>query len=345
MKKSILFLHALLATAFLNAQITNTSSASNKKIEKEIVFDVAETMPVYPGGDEAIMTYIGNNVKYPVDAKEQGIQGTAVVRFVVNKIGEVEKAEIIRSVCPSIDAEALRVVYMLKGWKAGVQKGSKVDVYFTLPIRFRLTDETPHNTPSFLVKEKQVIFLDDHRLEVGFDLSKIKASDYDIEVQKPETDAIKASLMQKYGPDAAFGVVFLSSKIKKINPLVKDSTRATYQKIAPEEPEVMPTYPGGETTLLTFISNNVRYPVDALEANIQGTCIVRFVVNQAGNVESPHIIKSVCPSIDKESIRVISMLRGWNPGTIKGQPVNVYFTLPIRFRQDNTSTDSPKWKR
>lgn len=338
MKKLVFFLFVVSFAFMANAQVIKVVKPTSLN---EQVFDAVETMPEYPGGDEAIMTFIGNNVQYPVDAQEKGIQGTAVIRFVVNKVGQVEKAEIIRSVFPSIDAEAIRVVNMLKGWKAGVQKGKKVDVYFTLPIRFKLDTNTAEKKSPSLVKEKQIILLDGNRLAVGFDLSKIKASDYNIEVRKPETEAIKASLIEKYGPDAEFGVVILTSKTK-VNPLVKDSLQATSQKkIILEEPEVMPTYPGGETALMSFISFNIRYPEDAREANIKGTCVVKFVVNQSGNVESPKIVRSVCPSIDKESIRVVSLLRGWNPGIQKGKPINVYYTLPIRFRLDNSNEDYP----
>lgn len=344
MKKSILFLLVLFVTTSLNAQKTNkkdSNSVKKQTTEKDIILDATEEMPEYPGGDQALMTFIGNNVQYPTDAKEQGIQGTVVLRFVVTAIGTVGKIDIIRGVSPSLDAEAVRVVNMLKGWKNNANR----DVYFTLPIRFRFTDETPHNTPSYLVKEKQMILLDGYRLAVGFDLSKIKASDYDIEVRKPETDAIKASLIEKYGPDAEFGVIFLTSKAKKENALAKDTIHPTSQRIVSFEPDVMPTYPGGEAALINFINHSIRYPEDAREANIKGTCVVKFVVNQSGNVESPEIVKKVCPSIDKESIRVVSLLKGWNPATQKGKPIDAYFTLPIRFKLAPTNEDTPNWNR
>ena len=106
--------------------------------EKEEVFTHVEQMPQYPGGDKEMMAFLSKNIKYPVIAQEQGIQGTVVLRFVVGKTGEVTDVTVMRSLDPSCDKEAIRVVKSMPKWIPGKQNGNPVLVYYTLPVRFRL---------------------------------------------------------------------------------------------------------------------------------------------------------------------------------------------------------------
>lgn len=106
--------------------------------EEEKIYTVIEQMPVFPGGDEELLKYIGKNLKYPVIAQENGIQGKVVVRFEVTKTGAVDKAEVIRPLDPACDREAVRVVRTLPKFIPGRQNGANVNVWYTLPITFRL---------------------------------------------------------------------------------------------------------------------------------------------------------------------------------------------------------------
>ena len=102
------------------------------------VFFIVEEMPEFPGGELALRKYIGNSIKYPVIAQENGIQGKVYVTFVVGKDGSVSNASIARGVDPSLDKEALRVVNSLPKWKPGKQRGKPVNVSYTVPINFVL---------------------------------------------------------------------------------------------------------------------------------------------------------------------------------------------------------------
>jgi protein TonB len=106
--------------------------------QEEKPFDVVEQMPTFPGGDSELLSFLSKNVKYPVSALENGIQGRVIVRFVVNKNGEVDRAEILRSLDSACDREALRVVKSMPKWIPGRQNGENVSVWFTLPINFRI---------------------------------------------------------------------------------------------------------------------------------------------------------------------------------------------------------------
>ena len=107
--------------------------------EEEVICMVVETMPEFPGGQQALFKYLGENVKYPVIAQENGIQGRVICQFVVNKDGSIVDVVVVRSSGePSLDKEALRVINSMPKWKPGKQRGKPVRVKYTVPVNFRL---------------------------------------------------------------------------------------------------------------------------------------------------------------------------------------------------------------
>ena len=108
------------------------------KEEENKVFDVVEQMPSYPGGMGALMQYLSSHIKYPVIAEENGIQGRVICTFVVERDGSITDVKIAKSVDPSLDKEAMRVVSSMPKWIPGKQNGSAVRVKYTLPVTFRL---------------------------------------------------------------------------------------------------------------------------------------------------------------------------------------------------------------
>ena len=108
------------------------------KEEENKVFDVVEQMPSYPGGNGALMQYLSSHIKYPVIAEENGIQGRVICTFVVERDGSITDVRIAKSVDPSLDKEAMRVVSSMPKWIPGKQNGSAVRVKYTLPVTFRL---------------------------------------------------------------------------------------------------------------------------------------------------------------------------------------------------------------
>lgn len=110
--------------------------AEEPKEEKPFTF--VEQMPTFPDGEAAMLKYIREHIKYPAIAKENGIEGTVVVQFVVTKDGDIQKVSIARGIGGGCDEEAARVVKSMPNWKAGKHNGKAVPVSFTLPIRFKL---------------------------------------------------------------------------------------------------------------------------------------------------------------------------------------------------------------
>ena len=110
------------------------------KVEEvtEEIFVVVEEQPEFPGGNTAMMKFLSDNIKYPVIAQENGIQGRVITNFVVERDGSITDVQVVRGVDPSLDKEAIRVIQSMPKWKAGRQRGSAVRVRFTLPVVFRL---------------------------------------------------------------------------------------------------------------------------------------------------------------------------------------------------------------
>ena len=106
--------------------------------EENKVFDVVEQMPSFPGGMAALMAYLQKSIKYPPVAEENGIQGRVVCTFVVERDGSVTDVRVAKSVDPSLDKEAVRVVSAMPRWIPGKQNGQSVRVKYTLPVTFRL---------------------------------------------------------------------------------------------------------------------------------------------------------------------------------------------------------------
>ena len=107
--------------------------------EEEVVFVVVESMPEFPGGQQALFKYLSENVKYPVIAQENGIQVRVICQFVVNKDGSIVDVEVVRSGGdPSLDKEAVRVIKSMPKWKPGKQRGKPVRMKYTVPVNFKL---------------------------------------------------------------------------------------------------------------------------------------------------------------------------------------------------------------
>lgn len=106
--------------------------------EKEEPYTMVEQMPQFPGGPAELLKYIAKHLRYPVVAQENGIQGRVILRFVVSAQGQVENVTVLRSLDPSCDKEAVRVVQSLPKWIPGKQNGRNVPVYYTCPIVFKL---------------------------------------------------------------------------------------------------------------------------------------------------------------------------------------------------------------
>jgi TonB family protein len=217
------------------AQTPETSGIEESKPAQDVagedkVYTVIEKMPQYPGGVNELMRYLARNIKYPVEAQKKGIQGKLIVQFVVNKLGKVENAKVLRGVDPSIDQEGLRVVNTFPDWIPGEQSGKKVSVFYTLPIAFKLDDGTKTESKSdknavtvtaYKLLDKPTTGIDPNNPPVyvidGVQQPKgivnIKQETFaSINVLKADSEKRKAELIAQYGEQAANGVIIITTK-------------------------------------------------------------------------------------------------------------------------------------
>lgn len=193
--------------------VTGYSPSTNSEVE-EAVFVVVEEMPVFPGGN--VLKYIARQIKYPVIAQENGIQGTVFVSFVIDKNGAVTDAKVVKSVDASLDKEALRVINSLPKWQPGKQRGKAVDVQFVLPIEFILvTPQTAENVDSPENKLKMA----DSLLYI-VDGAKVKHNELSQVDLNPENITSITVLKEKssvalYGKEGEKGVVIITTKQDK----------------------------------------------------------------------------------------------------------------------------------
>ena len=131
-------LMATLSVLTLLLMVNTNAMAQSKKIANDKVLEKAEVMPQFPGGDQAMMKFVSENVQYPEEAKEKEISGRVLVGFIVEKDGSVNEVKVVKGIGGGCDEEAVRVVKAMPKWKPGKQKGKPVRVHYTLPLTFKL---------------------------------------------------------------------------------------------------------------------------------------------------------------------------------------------------------------
>ena len=265
--------------------------------EDKRVFMVCEKAPEFPGGTEAMMRFLSANIKYPADAVATGASGNVYVKFVVEADGSVSNIELMRSSgTASLDAEAMRVVGAMPKWNPGMQGGEPVNVSFVVPVAFR-AETTGESAP-----EPQVISLDSgavHIQSTANALIVVNGIIYEGEMDSLDVNDIESITVVKcekltgdflercrlLGKD---GAIFISTKRKVaavIQQPVSNNDEAVYQVV-----EVQPQFPGGESALYRFLSNNIKYPEPARSAGIQGKIFVQFMVATDGSITNTSIV-------------------------------------------------------
>ncbi|MDR0824186.1 MAG: energy transducer TonB, partial [Prevotella sp.] len=191
-----------------NGEETNIPADGSKP------FITVEQMPSFPGGEAEMQRFLGNNVKYPVAAQAAGIQGRVVVRFIVGATGEISDVRVIRGVDPELDKEAVRVIKAMPKWKPGKQGGKAVNVYFTLPISFRLKgdgDEGDALDQAWAQENDKILLVVDGKIVDIGTLTTIEQNN------KVESVSIKRGEeeLKKYGDAAKGKDSIMEIKLKK----------------------------------------------------------------------------------------------------------------------------------
>ena len=137
---ALILLVIVIAPARANAQDKRGKTTQTRKdtATDDKVYEVCEQMPIFEGGDAALLKYLGENLKYPDKTKERGVQGRLVIGFIVEKDGSLTDVKVLRPVDIDLDAEVLRLVKGMPKWIPGRQNGKRVRVRYLLPIHICL---------------------------------------------------------------------------------------------------------------------------------------------------------------------------------------------------------------
>lgn len=195
----------------------DTKQVTVQKTSKDKPFVTVEQMPAFSGGESAMNKFIADNLKYPIDAQNAGVEGRITLRFVIQATGEVSDVEVVNGAksstwpeaAKSINNEAIRVVKAMPNWIPGKQNGVAVPVYFTLPIVFRLTKSDKEKPKTVMMPNEKILYVVDGQIKDGADLQFIKPED--IESMSVLKD--KAAI-EKFGKDAEGkeGVIIIEMK-------------------------------------------------------------------------------------------------------------------------------------
>ncbi|MES2730743.1 MAG: TonB family protein [Bacteroidota bacterium] len=118
-----------------------TAAVVEPDVPVESVYTIVEQMPEFPGGAAELMKYLSKKMKYPAIAQRMGVEGTVFVNFIVSKEGKIDEVNIVKGISKECDEEASRVIKAMPDWKPGKQNGRSVAVRYTLPVRFKMTEQ------------------------------------------------------------------------------------------------------------------------------------------------------------------------------------------------------------
>lgn len=258
------------------------------------VFVQVDNVPEFPGGPAAMMKFLADNIRYPVIAQENGIQGRVICSLVIDEEGNVTKPRVLWGVDPSLDAEVLRILNLLPKWKPGMHEGKPVSVWAVMPVVFRLQGDEPQD-PLLSQEDKEALRPD--RMDV---------------FESDEGLIFDELVVVGYG-----------------SPNTNKRADDEEEFIVVDE---QPIFPGGTQGMMKFLGENTIYPLEAQEKGIQGRVICNFLVMRDGSIRDINIVRGIDPLLDAEAVRVIGEMPKWIPGKMDDKPVNVRFTLPIVFR-------------
>ena len=256
-------------------------TSNEPEIEMDIISILrylnVDELPEYTSGEYKMRRDIATHVRYPKDAKKKKLEGSVLVRFVVDEKGKIGNISIINSTHPIFNEEAIRAVKTLPGkFKPGKNQGKPVKVLYTVPINFA------YDTPP---------------------ASNFTSNDINL-------------------ADSSYTVL--------LNPET-NTWDTVYTRV-----DEMPEYSGGKLNLGMDIDMNLRYPKDAEKKKIEGKVVLRFVVDEKGEIGNISIINSTHPIFNEEAIRVVETLPGkFKPGKIHGTPIKSLYTFTINFQLIN----------
>jgi TonB family protein len=336
----------------------------------DTIYIETENYPQFTGGSEALKKFKTENMKYPQELKNLGVEGMVNVRFIIEKDGSVSNVRIIMGASPALDAEAIRVTKIMPPWQPGMEKGKPVRFLYMTGYEFLLTPRTmpvPEDGTPFVIVEEMPMFPGGDSALLGFIARHTKYP------EKAKANGVEGKVIIRFcvtdvggvdrvsvlkGVDAeldAEGIRVVKSLPafkpgkqggKPVNvwymvPITfgpsKPADQASAKAPAPPPPALPagydepPVFNGGETAMYKFINSKLIYPAVAKEKKLSGKVNLRFAVDVDGTITGISVLKGISPELDAEAIRVIKLLPAFTPAKLEGKPVKTWYMMPVTF--------------
>ena len=238
----------------------------------------------------------------------------------------------------------------------------KSDQYHLLGLAYRQPNESTKiaNNFNLLPLKKRIKMMNKRRTsEIGkakyflfaplagvlLMVSNIECVAREIGEQIPEVAEVQQKAEQALNADVAVANPMAKAEAElKAEAKTSDATAPadTTKSVVYDIPETMPYFPGGQVLMLKYLADNIKYPASAVKAKKQGRVIVTFIVQKDGSVTHAKIAKSIDPELDAEALRVVKGMPKWTPGTQNGKPVNVKYSVPVKFSLQKDATPGKK---
>lgn len=285
--------------------------------------------PQFPGGKEKLDEYLKKNT-----TKVENFNESVSILFKVDKNGRVKQPLIGLSSNNAVcDSMALSIVKQMPQWIPGTIDNEPAEMSVSVSVVFEGKEKIQPDYSENEANTYEIVSLDDiiEKEPVKTQEITLNSNEYDYLSDNDTKITISIADVRDSDDDDKKGIDIADLREYKVivEEKVEDKPFVTVEQ--------MPYFPGGESELKKFIYNNLKYPVVAQEAGIQGRVIIRFVVEEDGSISNVNIIRGIDPSCDKEAIRLIKTSPKWNPGKQNGKAVRVYYTLPIIFKLDKIS--------
>ncbi len=320
------------------------------------IFAIVETPPVFPEGK--VIEWVAKRIKYPAEDRKNKLERRVYLKFVIEKDGSVSNVKITRGgVNANLDAELVRVVKTMPKWTPGKQRGKAVRCSFQMPLNVKVSDDyvfpTVESAPIFPEGNVSAWIAKRIKYPAAAQKNKIEGRVFirfviekdgsvstveilrgvDVSLDKEAIRVVKT--MPKWIPGKEKGQSVRCSYQMPINFRLSKPTASKVKELVDDDEifavvEVAPVFPAGNVS--AWVAKNIKYPVVAQKAGIEGRVYVKFVVEKDGSVSNIKIMRGVDPSLDREAVRVVKSMPKWTPGKQRGKAVRVSFDMPINFR-------------
>ena len=331
------------------------------RLEKMGVVTRAERMPSFPGGQRALDAFLEKNLKYSKSAIKNKRSERVNIEFVVNTDGSLSYIGIKKSANPQLDTEAMRVVNMMPKWKPGTIQGQPVAVYYVQPIIFKGKDHYNDNAgeksryPSFHGGQGH---LDDF-IEKNMKYP-LAAKDDSIEgrvfvdfIVNTNGKISDARIL------TSTDTIFNEEALRIVNSMPKwDCAKRKGQPVAMryaipinftlnDKKDCRPLFPGGEEELQEYLYNEIKYPLEALITETNGSVVVRYTIDEKGKTTDVELLKPAPEVLFREVKRAIIGMPKWIPGKKDGKVASTRCTMHIKFvhpKEKHITAKRPHYK-